>query len=40
MEGAQEMMNDALTAEKGGYRGRWKDENFLVSQAAFPSVHG
>jgi hypothetical protein len=35
---AQETMKDVLIMEKQGYQDRWKEENFSVSHASFPSM--
>jgi hypothetical protein len=38
--GAQEPIKDALIVEKRGCRDSWKEENFLMSHAAFLSNDG
>jgi hypothetical protein len=39
-EGAQETMKDALIAYQEGQRDGWKEEDFSVTHATFPSMRG
>jgi hypothetical protein len=34
------MMKDALTAYQEGQEDSWKEEDFSITHATFPSVHG